>query len=164
MFQRSKAFLSILVFLSALVVTVAAARAAKQPLTPELVTREYQVVAASINHITWRPGHEEISYVRDDNSGDGLWLYDVASGKARRLDVSGSANPVTYQWSPDGDEILLQGGNDLWIFSVKTGETRRLTNGAAKEEVPTFSPAGDRVAFVKQNNLYTISLKAGKAG
>ena len=110
----------------------------------------------------WRPGHEQVSYVRDD-AGDGLWLYDVATGKARRLDVSGSVSPETYQWSANGDEILFQGVDDLWVFDVRTGETKRLTNDSVKEEVPTFSPAGDRVAFVRQNNIFTISLKTGKA-
>jgi dipeptidyl-peptidase 4 len=160
--QRLKVAMSLWTFLAALLSVVPAARAAKQPLTPELVTHGYQVVAPSISKIAWRPGHEQVSYVKDDDMGDGVWLYDVASGKARRLDVSGSVNPRTYQWSPDGDEILFQGGNDLWVFNIKTGETRRLTNDSVKEEVPTFSPAGDRVAFVKQNNIYTISLKTGK--
>ena len=162
MFHRSKAGLGIGVILSALAVMVPPARAARQPLTPELVTHGYQIVAPSIRRIMWRPGHEQVSYVRDD-AGDGLWLYDVATGKARRLDVSGSVSPETYQWSANGDEILFQGVDDLWVFDVRTGETKRLTNDSVKEEVPTFSPAGDRVAFVRQNNIFTISLKTGKA-
>ena len=162
MFHRSKTGLGIGVILSALAVMVPPARAARQPLTPELVTHGYQIVAPSIRRIMWRPGHEQVSYVRDD-AGDGLWLYDVATGKARRLDVSGSVNPETYQWSANGDEILFQGVDDLWVFDVRTGETKRLTNDSVKEEVPTFSPAGDRVAFVRQNNIFTISLKTGKA-
>ena len=162
MFHRSKTGLGIGVILSALAVMVPPARAARQPLTPELVTHGYQIVALSIRRIMWRPGHEQVSYVRDD-AGDGLWLYDVATGKARRLDVSGSVNPETYQWSANGDEILFQGVDDLWVFDVRTGETKRLTNDSVKEEVPTFSPAGDRVAFVRQNNIFTISLKTGKA-
>ena len=162
MFHRSKTGLGIGVILSALAVMVPPARAARQPLTPELVTHGYQIVAPSIRRIMWRPGHEQVSYVRDD-AGDGLWLYDVATGKARRLDVSGSVSPETYQWSANGDEILFQGVDDLWVFDVRTGETKRLTNDSVKEEVPTFSPAGDRVAFVRQNNIFTISLKTGKA-
>ncbi|MGA8183273.1 MAG: S9 family peptidase, partial [Terriglobia bacterium] len=162
MSQRLRVDVPIWAFLAVLLVTVPPSWAAKQPLTPELVAQGDQVVAPSINHIMWRPKHEEVSYVRDDNSGDGLWLYDVASGKARRLDVPGGVNPVTYQWSSDGDAILFQGANDLWVFNVQTGETKRLTNDSVKEEEPIFSPAGDAVAFVRQNNIYTISLNTGK--
>ncbi len=150
------------VFWGILSLTAIPGWAAKQRLTPQLVTQGGQVVAPSISHIAWRPGHEEVSYVRDDDSGDGLWLYDVAIGKARRLDVPGGVNPGTYQWSSDGDKILFQGVNDLWVFNVQTGETKRLTDDSQKEEEPTFSPAGDAVAFVRQNNIYTISLNTGK--
>jgi dipeptidyl-peptidase 4 len=160
--RRFKVAASIYAFLAALFLTVPPAWAAKQPLTPELVTRGFQIVTPSISHIMWRPGHEQFSYVRDINTGDGLWLYDVASGKARRLDVPGSVNPETYQWSPDGDEILFQGADDLWVFNPESGETKRLTNDSVKEEEPTFSPAGARVAFVKRNNIYAIFLKTGK--
>ena len=149
------------VFIVAMSVVVLPGWAAKRPLTPELVTQKDQVVAPSINHVAWRPGHDEVSYVRGD-SGEGLWLYDAASGKVRRLDIPASANPGTYQWSPDGNSVLFQGTDDLWMFNVQTGETKRLTNDSQKEEEPTFSPGGDAVAFVRQNNIYTISLKTGK--
>ncbi len=136
--------------------------AAKQRLTPELVTRADQVVTPSISHIAWRPGREEVSYVRDDDAGYGLWLYSVATSKARQLEIPGGVHPGTYQWSSDGDKILFQGADDLWVFNAQTGETRRLTHDSQKEEEPTFSPAGDAVAFVRQNNIYTISLRTGK--
>jgi dipeptidyl-peptidase 4 len=136
--------------------------AAKQLLTPELVTQGDQVVAPSVGHIAWRPGREEVSYVRDDDAGHGLWLYGVATSKARQLGIPGGVNPGTYQWSSDGDKILFQGANDLWVFNVEKGETRRLTHDSQKEEEPTFSPTGDAVAFIRQNNIYTISLRTGK--
>jgi len=137
--------------------------AAKQPLTADLVTQGDSIVAPSVSRIEWRPGHEQISYVRDDGADAGLWVYDVAGGQARRLEISGSVNPGTYQWSSDGKEILFQGENDLWVFDFQSGETKRLTNDSQREEEPTFSPDGNRVAFVKQNNLYTLSLETGKA-
>ena len=163
--QRFKAsaewFKSLAVLTAILCLGVVPGRAAKKSLTPELVTRGDEVVASSIRRIMWRPGHDEVSYVRDD-SGEGLWLYDVASGKARRLGIPASADPGTYQWSNNGSKILFQGANDLWMFDVQSGESKRLTNGSEEEEEPTFSPAGDAVAFVRQNNIYTISLKTGK--
>jgi dipeptidyl-peptidase 4 len=149
------------VFIAALTVTVLPGRAAKQPLTPELVTQGDQVVAPSISRIVWRPGHDEVSFIRD-GSGEGLWLCDAASGKVRRLSIPASANPGTYQWSPDGNSILFEGADDLWMFNFQTGETKRLTHDSQKEEEPTFSPAGDAIAFVRQNNIYTLSLQTDK--
>jgi dipeptidyl-peptidase-4 len=149
------------VFLAILPVTAIPGQAAKQSLTSELVTQGDQVVAPSIRRIAWRPGHEQVSYVRDD-SGDALWLYDVESGKARRLNTPATVNPATYLWSSDGNKILFQGSNDLWVFHAKTGETKRLTHDTEKEEEPTFSPAGHAVAFVKQNDIFTVSLETGE--
>ena len=159
--RRGGRLASTCAFLGILSLLAVQAWAAKRQLTPELVTQGDQVVAPSVSRIMWRPGHEEVSYVRDDASY-GLWLYDVATGQARQLNIPSGVGPDTYQWSPDGDKILLQGGNDLWVLNVQTGETRRLTHDSQNEEEPTFSPAGDRVAFVKQNNIFTISLKTGE--
>src|SRR5690348_18308302 len=97
----------------------------------------------------WRPGHDEVSYVRDDSS-EGLWLYDVGTRQARRLGVPTSADPGTYQWSNDGSTILFQGANDLWVVDVQSGEPKRLTNNSEDEEEPTCAPAGHAVAFVRQ--------------
>ncbi|MEJ2010574.1 MAG: DPP IV N-terminal domain-containing protein, partial [Acidobacteriota bacterium] len=152
------------IWASAIVLAVAAPLcwAAKKPLTPALVTREGQIVAPSISHVRWRPGHEQVSYIRDDDTKSALWIYDVASGKAHQVELPAGVDSATYQWSPSGSELLLQGGGDLWVFDVQTSQTKRLTHDAQKEEEPTFSPTGDRVAFVKQNNIYTLSLKTGK--
>ncbi len=155
-------FVSTFAFLLTLPMATLSLRGAKLPLTPELVTQGDHVVVPSISRIAWRPGHEEVCYVRDDGAGDGLWAYDVANGKTRRLDLPAAVNPGSYQWSSTGDEILLQGSDNLWVFNARTGDTRQLTNDSAKKEDPTFSPAGDAVAFVKGNNIYTISLKTGK--
>ena len=138
------------------------AAAAKQPLTPELVTQGDQIVSPSIRRIRWRPGHQEVSYVRDDGSGEGLWIYDVSSRRARRLEIPGSVNPGSYQWSPNGGSILFQGAGNLWLLDVQTGEAKGLTDDSGTDEEPTFSPTGDAVAFVRQNNIYAISLKTRK--
>ena len=138
--------------------------AARRSLTPELVTSEGKIISRSISRVRWRPGSEQISYIRHGGDGDSLWIYDVPSRREHRVEVSSSAGVDldSYRWSPKGDRILFQGGGNLWVYDLTSGETRRLTDDPQKEEDPTFSPAGDRVAFVKQNNLYTLLLKTGK--
>ena len=67
----------------------------------------------------------------------------------------------SYQWSPRGDAILLEGENDLWLLNPQTGGLRRLTHDAEAKEVPAFSPAGDRIAFAKKHDLYVVDVKNG---
>ncbi len=142
----------------------AVVRAEKRPLSPELVTSERRVISRSISRVHWRPGSEQVSFIRHGADGDDLWIYDVATRQEHRVDLSSRAgiDLDTYRWSPTGNRILFEGGGDLWVSDPASGETRRLTNDAENEEEPTFSPTGDRIAFVKQDNLYTISLKTGK--
>ena len=157
---------TLLIRIWALVIVLAVAApqswAGKKLLTPALVTQESPIVAPSISRVRWRPGHEQVSYVRDDDSGPAMWIYDVSSGKAHQVELAASVDPGTYQWSSGGNKLLFQGEGDLWIFDVQTSQMKRLTHDAQKEEEPTFSPTGDRVAFVKQNNIYTLSLETGK--
>jgi dipeptidyl-peptidase-4 len=92
-------------------------------------------------------------------------IYDVESGKERELlrDTRGDLKLTlsSYQWSPRGDALLLEGQNDLWLLDVASSQRRRLTDDPEEEEDATFSPAGDRIAFVKGNNIYTEDLKTG---
>jgi dipeptidyl-peptidase 4 len=136
--------------------------AAKKPLSPALVTEAGGIIAPSISRVRWRPGHEQISYIRPGD--DGLWIYDVLTRHARRVKLPSTAGVDldSYKWSPEGNRILFVGDGNLWLFEVLSGKIERLTDDPEKHEEATFSPAGDRVAFVEQNNLYTLSLKTGR--
>lgn len=67
-----------------------------------------------------------------------------------------------YQWSPDGQALLLSGEHDVWLYRLPSGPLDRLTKSAETEEVPTFSPDGTRVAFVRLNDLYALELATRK--
>ena len=161
--QMMKILTRVCVFLVILPAFASLGRAAKKPLTPELVTSEGKIISPSISRVRWRPASEQFSYIRHGDD-DGLWIYDVAARREHRVELPSSSdvNLDSYRWSPKGDRILFQGGGDLWVYDFASEEMRRLTDDPQKDEEATFSPAGDRVAFVKQNNLYTISLKSGK--
>jgi dipeptidyl-peptidase-4 len=141
----------------------------KKRLTIELVTHPQSVVSPGIQRVAWRPGSDQISYIRPQGSGpaavSALWIYDVPSRKERELlrDTEGDLklSLSSYLWSPKGDALLLEGQHDLWLLDVQTGQRRRLTDDPDEEEDATFSPAGGRIAFVKGNNIYTEDLKTG---
>lgn len=145
------------------------AQVGKQRLTAELVAREGALVSPGISRLAWRPGAEEVSYIRSQGSGEAvvsrLWLYDVKAGKERLLLQAAagkdSLDLASYQWSPQGNALLLKGQNDLWLVDVSSGRKKRLTDDPEEEEEPAFSPAGGRVAFVKRGNLYALDLRTG---
>ena len=141
----------------------------KKHLTVELVAHPQTLVSPGIQQVAWRPGSDEVSFIRHQGAGPTavttLWIHDVSSGKERELlrDTGGDLklSLVSYQWSPKGDALLLAGQHDLWLLDLQSGHRRRLTDDPEEEEDASFSPAGDRIAFVKSNNLYTENLKTG---
>ena len=164
-----KSFIRILAFIAIWPALIVRGEAQKKPLTIDLITRAGAIVSPGISNLEWRPGGREISYIRRQGSGKSaiseLWIYDVATKKARRLLEPGGEteklNLASYQWSPHGDTLLLQGEKDLWLVDVGSGEKKRLTNNPDQEEDAAFSPAGDRVAYVRKNNLYVVNINSG---
>jgi dipeptidyl-peptidase-4 len=164
-----KSFIRILAFIAIWPPLIVHAEAQKKPLTIDLVTREGAIVSRGISNLEWRPGGREISYIRGQGSGksavSALWVYDIATKKERRLVGPGGEtdklNLASYQWSPKGDALVLQGENDLWLLDIESGGTKRLTNDPDQEEDAVFSPAGDRVAYVRKNNIYVVDINSG---
>jgi len=144
---------------------------AKKTLTIDMVVNEGALVSPGITSVAWHPSGNQITYIRTQGSGKGavktLRIYDVGSKSENLLfDPTGRKEKIdlpSYQWSPQGDCLLLQGENDLWLLEIKRGQLGRLTNDPEEEELPTFSPTGDRVAFVKKSNLSVLDLKTRSA-
>ncbi len=145
------------------------AQTGKKPLTLQDVIHPESIVAPGITALSWRPGGKQLTFIRppaqEKGSVSTLCAYDLEShaetvlfdpaGGKEKLDLS------SYQWSPRGDAILLEGENDLWLLDPQTGGLRRLTQDGEAKEVPAFSPAGDRIAFVKKHDLYVLDVKSG---
>ncbi|MGH9451382.1 MAG: DPP IV N-terminal domain-containing protein [Terriglobia bacterium] len=146
----------------------AAAQSTRQPLTVNLISHPERIVPAGPSDVVWRPHADEFSFI-DADPGSGasaIWLYDVSAGSKRILLRHEQGGPDvrlnSYQWSPDGSRLLLQGGGDLWLLDVKTGKLRRLTHGQGMED-PAFSPQGDKIGFVQNNNLYVLDVESGRS-
>jgi dipeptidyl-peptidase-4 len=153
------------------------AQSGKKLLTLQEVVRSDSIVAPGISALRWRPGGKQVTFVRPASLGKGglpaeagvstLCAYDLEHHTETVLfnpsDRKEKVDLKTYQWSPRGDAILLEGDNDLWLLDPQTGGLRRLTQDADAEEVPAFSPGGDRIAFVKKHDLYALDLESGAA-
>ena len=142
------------------------AQSGKKPLTIQDVIHPAGIVAPGISAFNWRPGGKQLTFIRPGNAGAStLSAYDLASHVESVLfnpsDRKEKLNLSSYQWSPRGDAILLEGEKDLYLLNPQTGSLRQLTQDGVEKEVPTFSPAGDRIAFVKKHNLYVEDVKTG---
>jgi dipeptidyl-peptidase 4 len=141
----------------------------KKALTIQDAVSPSRLVAPGISAITWRPGGKQLTFVRPASQANGasarLCAYDLESHAEtvlfRASDRKEKIELDSYQWSPRGDAVLLEGENDLWLLDPKTGELRRLTHDGEEKEVPTFSPAGDRIAFVRKHDLHVVDVKGG---
>jgi len=144
------------------------AQTGTRPLTLHDVIHSSAIVAPGINTLSWRPGSKQLTYVRPvPGSGavSRLCAYDLETHAETVLFNPADSKEKfvlgSYQWSPHGDAILLEGNNDLWLLDPRTVAVRKLTNDGEEKEVPTFSPSGDRVAFVKKHNLFIVDVKTG---
>jgi dipeptidyl aminopeptidase/acylaminoacyl peptidase len=96
-----------------------------------------------------------------------LWLYDFATGKARRL-TSGEYDEALPAWSPDGRTLVFVSnrsddpdrGYDSNLYSVPATATapqepKRLTSFAGADNdpdfgsYPAFSPDGSQIAYIE---------------
>lgn len=159
--------LAILLAATAAAALLGAPQSSRQTLTVDLISHPDRIVPPGPRDIKWRPRGDQFSFIDRDPSSDSpaLWLYDVSSGKQRLLlSQTGSAKSVnlhTYQWSPDGNNLLLEGQGDFWLLSAENGKLRRLTTGGAKED-PAFSPDARQIGFVHANNLYVLDVASGR--
>ncbi len=142
------------------------ARSGQKLLTLHDLNHPEGIVAPGINSLRWQPSGKYLSFVRPTTGKGGeaiLLAYDVETHRLIVLftpaDHKEKLDLNSYQWSPRGNAILLEGENDLWLLDSRTGSLRRLTRDGMAKEVPTFSPSGDRVAYVEKHNLFVVDPK-----
>src|SRR3546814_927341 len=68
---------------------------------------------------------------------------------------------VAYEWSPDGEIILVPLDGDLYLASLD-GNVRRLTETKATELDAPVSETGRYLSFVRDHNLYVMDVSTGK--
>lgn len=144
----------------------AAAQPAKKNLTVEIITHPARIVPSGPQHVSWRPHTDQLGFVeKEEHAPSAIWLYDAETRSKQvllnaemadsRLDLS------SYQWSPAGDRLLIEGEGNLWLFDVKTKRLKRLTP-ESEARAPAFSPSGDRIAFTRKNDIYVLDIATGK--
>jgi dipeptidyl-peptidase-4 len=80
--------------------------------------------------------------------------------RRERARVGGTRGIVEYEWSPDGDSVLVPVDGDLYLADVASGAIQRLTNTPETEIDAHVSDGGRYVSFVRGQNLYAIDLSS----
>src|SRR3546814_17200483 len=68
---------------------------------------------------------------------------------------------VAYEWSPDGEIILVPLDGDLYLASLD-GNVRRLPETKATELDAQVSETGRYLSFVRAHTLYVMDVSTGK--
>jgi dipeptidyl aminopeptidase/acylaminoacyl peptidase len=101
--------------------------------------------------------HDDAVVVDHDPELAQLWLWDIASGKARQL-TNGAFTVSDPQWSPDGQEVLFitrptpaqedSSHTSEYLLDLQTGHMRQLGPAADYVSDARWSPDGATIAFL----------------
>jgi dipeptidyl-peptidase 4 len=164
-----------------------AAMAEDKPLTLERVFASPAIGGPAPRAVKLSPDGKLLTSLRpraDDRERFDLWAMDTETGQWRmlvdslkvgsnaelseaekmqreRARIGGSKGIVAYDWSPDGQSILVPLDGDIFIADLN-GKTTRLTNTQAGELDATVSPKGGYVSFVRDQNLIVFDRATGK--
>lgn len=140
--------------------------------------RKLTSVEEGVSAFVWSPDGTSIAYTATDAKTDAdkerekklgefdvygegyrmshLWIFDIASAKARRL-TSGPFTVGSFNWSPDGRELAFDhrvnpanasgATADISIVSVADGRVRELVKQEGADAGPVWSPDGRTIAF-----------------
>jgi len=158
---------------------------AAQKLTLERVFASPNLAGAAPRALKLSPDGKLLTSLRprpDDRERYDLWAVDTTTGDARmlvdstkfgggelseaekmqreRARIGGTRGIVSYDWSPDGQSLLVPLDGDIFLARLD-GTTKRLTETPGGELDATVSPKGSFVSFVRDQNLFVTDLASG---
>src|SRR5580765_3432800 len=67
--------------------------------------------SSAIANVRWNPDGRRLTYLGRDGATTGLFQYDIAAARRKRLRVPTTGPIEQYEWSPDGTGLLLVAGD-----------------------------------------------------
>jgi len=94
----------------------------------------------------------------------GEQLSDAEKARRERARTAGLRGILSYQWSPDGKQLLFPIGGKLYLYDLASAKPapRALDTGGDAID-PKISPKGRYVSYVRDQNLWVIDLDSGDA-
>jgi dipeptidyl-peptidase 4 len=95
---------------------------------------------------------------------NGEQLSDAEKARRERERTAGLHGIVSYQWSPDGKQLLFPVGGKLYVYGLATPDAApKLLDTGDNVIDPRISPKGRYVSFLRDQNLWVIDLTSGEA-
>jgi dipeptidyl-peptidase-4 len=162
-----------------------------EKLTIERIFDGGNLAGAAPRGLQISPDGSRVTFLRarsDDQFQLDLWEYELKGGKTRLLVDSKKLEPngeqlsdaekarrerertaglhgiVSYQWSPDGKQLLFPIGGKLYVYALATPDAapKQLETGDNVID-PRISPKGRYVSYVRDQNLWVIDLGTNEA-
>jgi dipeptidyl-peptidase 4 len=150
-----------------------AAGAEKKPVTLQNMPAPVRMPA-----ITWAPDGKRFAWMEEK----AISQYDVASRKKKQLVALGPleekavkppkpegadwqdrrVSEQNFQWSANGQEMLISVQGDLFLLHTETGKWEQLTATSEAERDPKLSPDGHLVSFRREHDLYSLEIASKK--
>lgn len=176
----------LLYLLAAVATTFAAVPASAERLTLDRIYGESSLSGPGVRNLRVSPDGERVTFLRgraDNQHQLDLWEYNMKSKTTQRLvdskrlvpneelsleekarreraRTAGLSGIISYNWSPDGKQLLVPIGGDLYLVDVARPDApRKVASGNVTD--PKISPKGRYVSFVRDQNLVVIDLQTG---
>ena len=98
----------------------------------------------------WSPDGAQIAFVsnRESEEGSGVNIYKMNADGSEVTLVSSNGDGQFPDWSPLGDKIAYNSGDDLYLANLTDGSVVNVTNSPERDSQPKFSPDGQRIAWL----------------
>ncbi len=90
----------------------------------------------------WSPDGGRVAFVGRQGN---LWVVNAASRQATIL-IGGLPEFTPFDWSPDGESIVVSVQNEIILVNAETGATTFITAGSD----PVFLPGGEGIVFTRE--------------
>ncbi|MGO4502274.1 MULTISPECIES: DPP IV N-terminal domain-containing protein [unclassified Dyella] len=95
---------------------------------------------------------------------NGEQLSDAEKARRERERTAGLHGIVSYQWSPDGKQLLFPINGKLYVVALATPDAAPTPLDTGDNVIdPKISPKGRYVSYVRDQNLWVIDLGTGEA-
>lgn len=92
-------------------------------------------------------GSEQVVFASNWEGSPQLYVMDVSTGAWKRIS-SGSGNPTSPVFSPDGERVAFSDGGDIYTINAGGyGEPERIVSTPSLDYAPAWSPDGAEIAY-----------------